>query len=300
MPALASVRRLTAVSRIALGLWLELCKARLAALVLFSTGVGYVLGSTADVNWVRMLWTLLGTGLTAGGANALNEWLEIKRDAQMSRTCGRPLPTRRLEARAAALSGVLTSLAGLAVLIVGANAAAAALALAAIVIYVALYTPLKTRTSLSTLIGAVVGALPPLVGWAAAGPLAAGGYVLALILFFWQIPHFLALAWLHHDDYARAGFRVLPIADATGRLTGFVVVLYTLVLLPLTLMPTLLGDAGRLYGGGALLLGVGLLWAALRLERQRTPAAARRLFRATVIYLPILLALLVIDRQPPV
>jgi protoheme IX farnesyltransferase len=178
------------------------------------------------------------------------------------------------------------------------NAPAAALALLALVLYVFLYTPLKRRTPGNTLIGALVGALPPLIGWVAArGTLAPGAWILAGILFLWQIPHFLALAWLYRDDYARGGFRMLPSVDPTGRLTGCAAVVYTLVLWQATVLLTLTGVTGWWYLAAAATLGGALLLAAVHLERERTSAAARRLFIASLVYLPLLLALMLLDRR---
>ncbi len=280
-------------------LYLELGKARLSALVLLTTAVGFALGERGSVDWLRLAWTLVGTGLAALGANALNEWLEADRDAQMRRTRQRPLPARRIGRREALLFGIVSGAVGPALLLALVNVAAAALALAALLIYVLLYAPLKTRSVCNTLVGAVVGALPPLIGWVAAtgGRTAPGAWILAGILFLWQTPHFLALAWLYRDDYARGGFRMLPMVDPRGHLTGCVVVMYTLVLLALTLLPVLVGMAGWWYAAGALLLGSALVILSAALERRRTDSAARRVFVASVVYLPLLLGLMVLDRQ---
>ncbi len=285
----------------AAGAYLELGKARLSALVLFTTAVGFVLASGAAVDWPRLVLTLAGTGLAALGANALNQWREAGPDAAMRRTRGRPLPARRVTRRAALVFGLTAGLAGPGLLVTSVNSLAAVLALAAFVLYVWLYTPLKTRTPANTLVGAVVGALPPVVGWAGAcGRLELGASLLAGILFLWQIPHFLALAWLYRDDYARGGFWMLPRADTTGSLTGCAAVVYALVLIQATLVPTLTGYTGWLYAAGAAVLGVGLVAAAARLERQRSDAAARQLFLASIVYLPILLALMLVDMHPRV
>lgn len=282
-----------------LPLFLELGKARLSALVVLTTAVGFLVAARGSVDWLRLGWTVLGTTLAALGANALNQWWEVERDARMQRTRRRPLPQRRMGRRAALLFGLVTGMGGPLVLGTSVNTVAAELALVAVVIHVLLYTPLKARTPLNTLIGAVVGALPPMLGWVAAvGSLDAAGWLLGGILFVWQIPHFLALAWLHREDYARGGFRMLPTIDASGHLTGCLAVVYTLVLVPLTIMLTLLGVTGGLYAAGAVVLGGGLLLVGVGLERSRTNVAARRLFLASVIYLPLLLGLMVLDRQP--
>lgn len=279
--------------------YFELGKARLSALIVFTAAVGFVLASRGSVDWLRLGWTVLGTGLAALGANALNQWWEVERDARMVRTRTRPLPERRVNRRAALVLAAAVGLAGPMLLAATTNVLAGVLALTALLIHVLAYTPLKARTPANTLVGAIVGALPPLLGWAAAaGRLGAGGWLLAGILFLWQIPHFLALAWMYREDYARGGFRMLPVIDPHGHLTGCVAVLYTLALVPLTLMLTLVGTAGWLYAGGAVVLGGGLLLVGVGLERSRTNAAARRLFVASVIYLPLLLGLMVTDRHP--
>jgi heme o synthase len=278
--------------------YLELGKIRLSSLVVITAGVGFVLGAETVVEWGRLLLTLIGVGLAAIGANALNEWVEIARDARMRRTRGRPLPQGRLSPGQALAFGCLTGVLGPLCLAVCVNVQAAALSLATLLIYVLLYTPLKVRTPANTLVGAVVGALPPVIGWSAAtGGIGAGGWILAGILFIWQIPHFLALAWLYRDDYARGGFRMLPSVDPHGSLTGVLVVVYCLALVPLTVALTLVGVTGWWYGAGAVALGVSLLALSIRLERERSDRAARRLFLASVIYLPLLLGLSVADRQ---
>jgi protoheme IX farnesyltransferase len=279
--------------------YLQLCKARLSSLVVATAAAGFVLGARDGFDLPRFAWTMLGTLLAAYGANALNQWLEAARDARMERTRGRPLPTGRLRHRSALAFGLLTGLGGPLLLATWVDAGAGSLALAALLIYVLFYTPLKVRTTLNTLVGAVVGALPPLVGWVGAtGQLGAGAWILGGVLFLWQIPHFLALAWLYRDDYQRAGFRMLAIVDPFGRLTGCLVVVYTLGLLLLTIHLTLVGVAGWVYALGALVLGTGLLIAGVLLERRPSRAAARRLFLASVIYLPLLLGLMVLDRRP--
>jgi protoheme IX farnesyltransferase len=292
-----SLRRFVA-SFGAVSVYLELAKVRLCLLVLLTTLVGYILaGGEPGLDPIRLGWTLLGTALAAFGANALNQCIEVDRDSRMQRTRGRPLPSRRLS-RPAAWTFALAA-AGLGPLLLWTQVAVlpAALAALCLLMYVLLYTPLKPRTPLNTLVGALVGAIPPLVGWtAASGQLAAGGWILAAVLFFWQIPHFLALAWMYRDDYARGGFRMLPVVDASGRLTCRVILLYTLVLLPLGLSATLVGLAGPISAAGSVMLGAGLLWLALRLHGQRTAVNARRVFLASIIYLPLLLGLLVTDR----
>jgi protoheme IX farnesyltransferase len=284
-----------------IGLYMQLAKARLSALVLLTTAVGFVMGSpgAAGIDWFRLVATVAGTALAAGAANALNQMTEVRRDGLMRRTRGRPLPSRAIGIGHALVFAVLAGYAGLAILALAVNLAAAGLALATICIYVGLYTPLKTRSTLNTLVGAVCGAIPPMIGWvAAAGRLEPGAWILGALLFVWQIPHFFALAWLYREDYARGGFAMLPVVDRTGRLTGQVVVLTSLSLVPLALAATLAGLTGWVYSAGSMVLGLWILGFGARLYTQRTEASARRLFLASIVYLPILLCLMVADRGP--
>ncbi len=278
----------------------ELFKARLVALVLVTTAVGFVMATPqrlADA-WGQLAVTVFGTALAAAGSMALNQAAEWRRDALMERTKRRPIPAGILSPRQALAGGVTVALAGVAFLAVAANVLAAALALAVVLLYTLVYTPLKTRSPLCTLAGAVCGAIPPMVGWAAAaGALAGGAYLLASILFLWQIPHFLSLAWLYREDYRRGGFRMLPLADPSGRHTGHLATLYALALAGVTLAVALVGMAGSVFAVGALLLGAWLASAAMELAFWRNQRAARRLFLATLAYLPLLLAVMVGDRR---
>jgi protoheme IX farnesyltransferase len=239
---------------------------------------------------------LLGTGLVAAGASALNMLLERETDARMLRTRTRPLPSGRLRPGEALAFGAGLTAAGLGVLIWRSGPAAAAVALATWATYLFLYTPLKTRTSLSTIVGALPGALPPVIGWAAArGGLEPGAWVLFAILFLWQIPHFLAIAWIYREDYARGGLPMLPVRDPEGRLTGRQVLANSLALGLVSLAPVTAGLAGPLYLAGALLLGAGLVGAAVRMAVARDLPAARMLFLSSILYLVSLCALLLLD-----
>lgn len=279
-------------------IYLELTKARLVSLVVVTTAVGFAMAAPHAVDALRLATTLLGTALAAAGAMALNECVEVTQDARMRRTMLRPLPTRRITMAHALGFGVVVSGSGVVVLAAGANPLTAALGLAVIGIYVFAYTPLKRRTSACTLAGAVCGAIPPMMGWTAAvNSIDLGAWVLAGILFLWQIPHFLALAWLYRDDYERGGFRMLPIIDPTGRVTVLMITLYTIALLPVALVATFSGMAGWAFGAGSLALGGALLALANGLARGRTLIAARRMFLATLVYLPLLLGLMVADRR---
>ena len=280
-------------------LYLQLTKAGLATLVVATTVVGYVVASEGPLDGPRLLWTVLGTALAAGGSLALNQWAEVEPDGRMERTRCRPLPSRRLSRREGLVLGIALAAVGVMVLAWRVNRLTAALALAVILTYTLIYTPLKPRTSLCTLVGAVCGAIPPMIGWAAASPgagrLAAGAWVLASILFVWQVPHFLSLAWLYREDYARGGFRVLPVVEPSGRVAFQAIVLYTLALMPLALGLTIAGIAGPLYTVGSIILGTLLSFVALESYRLRSNTSARRLFVGTVVYLALLLALVVTD-----
>lgn len=276
---------------------LELVKARLTFLVMLTNGVGFYLGSDRPMNVPLLLHTLLGTALVASGAAALNQLLEREHDARMRRTEGRPLPSGRLQPEFVLIFGGLTAGTGLLYLAFLVNLPASLLAALTLASYLLVYTPLKRLTSLNTVIGAIPGALPPLIGWVAAtGEVTAAGWSLFAILFFWQLPHFYAIAWLYRDEYARAGFVMLPLMDADGRRTGRQAVSHTLGLLPVSLCPFLFQLTGVIYLGGALALGVGFLWCAVLFARDLSRERARLLFFASIIYLPLLLLLMVVDK----
>ena len=276
--------------------YLELTKPRVTALVLMTVAAGYWLGLRAGTHAAFGVPVLVGAVLAVGGANALNQWMEREPDRLMRRTRMRPLPAGRLDPDEARRFGVALSVAGVLWLAVTVNGLAALLTLIAIGSYVFLYTPLKRKTSLCTLVGAIPGALPPVIGWAAArNALGVEALVLFTMLFLWQLPHFLAIAVLYRDDYARAGFRMLPLVDQTGSMTARQILLYGLALLPVSLLPSLLGFAGASYAYGALVLGLGFFAVSLYAALVRSLPAMRRLFLASVIYLPSLFALLVWD-----
>jgi protoheme IX farnesyltransferase len=275
--------------------WLELTKPRITLLVVFTTLVGFVVGSPGGVQGGALAAVLLGTTLVAAGASVLNMLLERDTDALMVRTRTRPLPAGRLRPAEALGFGLALSGLGLGVLFWQSGRPAAAVALATWAIYLFVYTPLKRRSSLSTLVGAVPGALPPLIGWAAARhSLDGAGFVLFAIMFLWQVPHFLAIAWIYRDDYALAGFPMLPVLDREGRLTGRQAVVHSTALLLVSLAPVGAGLAGRVYLVAAAVLGLVLIVASFRLALLRTVAAARALFLASVLYLPALLGLLLL------
>jgi protoheme IX farnesyltransferase len=286
-----------AASRASATDYLELTKPRITLLVVFTALVGFVMASPGPVSAGALTPALLGIALVAGGASALNMLLERDTDALMHRTRTRPLPAGRLRPAEALLFGLVVSGLGLGTLAWLSGGLCAAVALVTWASYLFLYTPLKRRTSLSTLVGAVPGALPPVIGWAAArAGLEPGAYVLFAIMFLWQIPHTLAIAWIYRDDYARGSLPVLPVVDPEGHVTGRQTVLYSLALLLVSLAPAAAGRAGWVYLAGAAALGTGLLAFALRLAVVRSVAAARTLFLASVAYLPALFLLLLVDR----
>lgn len=272
--------------------FLALTKPRVNLLVVATTLAGYYLGASRfDASVLAS--TVAGTGLVAGGAAAFNQVYERRTDGLMARTSGRPLPGGRVAASTAAWFALALSLAGLALLAAGANALAAGVAAVTLLSYALVYTPLKSRTSLATLVGGVPGALPPMIGWAAAqNALSREAWILFAIVFLWQMPHFLAIAWLYREDYARAGLPMLPVVEPDGRSTAQQVVLYASVLVPVSLAPTLVGIAGRAYFAGALALGIIFLVFGARFAWRRSVTNARRLFLASIAYLPLLWGLM--------
>lgn len=280
------------------GVLSELFKARLTSLVLLTTLVGFYLGQRGGMNWLLLVNTLMGTGLLACGAAALNQYLERDFDALMERTSDRPLPAGLIQPQTVVVLGGVISVAGLLWLAFGANLLTAVLGAVTLISYLFIYTPLKRKTTLNTAIGAIPGALPPLMGWTAArGDLSIEGWALFAILFFWQLPHFLAIAWMYREDYAKGGFVMLPLVDRDGARTGRSAVSHTLGLLPVSLSPFVFQVSGALYLFGALLLGLVFLWCALRFARQMDRLSARRLFFASILYLPLLLGLMVFDKR---
>ena len=275
----------------------DLVKARLTLLVLLTTCVGFYLGARGAVDGWRMFHALCGTALVAAGAAALNQLLERDYDAKMRRTASRPLPSGRLQPATVALFGGVCSVAGLAYLAAAVNPLTSVLGAVTSISYLFIYTPLKRVSWVNTLVGAIPGALPPLMGWTAArNELSGEGWTLFAILAFWQIPHFMAIAWLYRDEYAKAGFVMLPNVDADGSRTADYAVLNTLALFLASLCPFLLHLNGPLYLIAALLLGAAYCWSAVRFARQLTALRARQLFLTSIIYLPLLLLAMVADK----
>jgi protoheme IX farnesyltransferase len=277
-------------------LW-SLTKPGITRLVLVTTGVGFYLGASGSLDLTTLFNALLGTGLLAGGTNALNQYAERRADALMKRTSKRPLPAGRLKASTALVFSSGISAAGALYLAVLVNPLTAALGAASLLIYIFIYTPLKRRTWLCTVVGAVPGAIPPMMGWTAAtGRLGALAWVLFGIVFLWQMPHFLAIGWLYRQDYARAGFPMLPVVDDEGKRTARQIIVYTLALVAVSLLTSVLGLTGAIYFFGALTLGLAFLVLGFALAATRTGLSARRLFLGSVLYLPVLLILMVVDK----
>ena len=277
--------------------FLALAKPRVVLMVVLTTLVGYYLGASGDLDLVRLLHVLLGTALAAGGTLALNQFLERDVDARMHRTRNRPLPDGRLQPGEAAAFGVLMTVAGLAYVLVAGGIAAAAITAAISVLYLGVYTPLKQVSPFCTVLGAIPGALPPVAGWVAAGgKLGVGASVLFAIMFLWQLPHTLAIARLYSEDYARAGIRVLPVVDPDGGSTERQIVTGCLALHAAGLLPTLIGLTGGVYFFGALLLGALFLVCGAAQAIRPSQPAARRVVIASVVYLPLLLVLMALDK----
>jgi protoheme IX farnesyltransferase len=275
----------------------ELTKPRIALLVLFTVAIGAMLASPDVPDLVMLINTLAGTALIAAGASALNQLLERDSDARMQRTENRPLPAGRLQPLEVLGFGVTLSALGFAWLALSARHPLA-LVVAAVthLSYVLVYTPLKRYTTLNTLIGAVPGALPPVIGWTSVtGSLDRPVLLIFLVMFLWQVPHFLAIAWMYRTDYARAGLKMLPVADPDGGLTARQMLLYTVALVPVSLLPVLEQRAGWLYGTGAMALGLMFLAAAWSFVCDRSRHRARRVLRASLVYLPALLALMLLE-----
>jgi protoheme IX farnesyltransferase len=277
--------------------FLALTKPRLNLLVVATAMVGFYLGLREPVRLVFVIHTLVGTALVAAGAAALNQFSERDTDGLMRRTRARPLPAGRLRPIDARNAGLALSAIGLLELALGANPLAASVAFVTLVSYSVVYTPLKRRTSLATIAGAVPGALPPMIGWAAArGTLSIEAWTLFAIVFFWQMPHFLAIAWMYREDFGRAGFPLLPVIEPDGRSTGRQAVAIAAALVPVSVVPGVVGVAGLVYTMAALALGSGLLALAVVFARTRTAEAARRLFLGSLAYLPLLWGMMIADR----
>lgn len=280
--------------------YLALTKPRLNFLVVATSAAGYYLGAPSGagaMDLLAMASAVAGTALVAGGAAVLNQVYERDTDALMRRTRTRPLPDGRVAFAEATLFGLALSAAGLALLATRANLTAALLALATLVVYLIVYTPMKRWSPLATLVGAVPGALPPLIGWTAShGGISLGGASLFAIVFLWQIPHFMAIAWLYRDDYSKAGFPMLPVVEPDGRRTGRQAVMYSLALVPVSLVPALVGVSALAYCAIAFVLGIAMLWLAIQFATTRDDQSARRLFFGSITYLPLLWMAMIVTK----
>jgi heme o synthase len=277
--------------------FVALAKPRLNMLVVASSLAGYVIGGGDMSNAMMVVSTVLGTGLVAGGASGFNQVIERQPDSLMRRTRLRPVPDGRLQPGESLLFAAAMGMSGLVVLGAGVNLLSASVALVTLLIYVLIYTPLKRRSSFATVVGAIPGALPPVIGWAGArGALSEGGWVLFAIVFLWQLPHFLAIAWMYREDYERAGFPMLPVIEPDGRSTGRQAVYYCAALLPVSLAPTLVGLTTTAYFAAALVLGLLFLALTLQFARTRAVPDARRLFFGSIIYLPLLWTVMIVFR----
>jgi len=286
--------------------YIALTKPRITWLILMSTGIGYFFGLPSAPTWLEflkgvhllsLLHTIVGTGLIASGTAALNQWYEREADSHMHRTSRRPLPAGHLAAPRALVFAVTLSVAGFVELWLGVNLLSGLIGAFTLASYLFLYTPLKQRTWWSTTVGAIPGAMPPMIGYAAAaGTITLESWVLAAILFLWQFPHFYAIAWMYKEDYARAGIRMLPVVEPDCRSTARQIVLYGLALIPVSLVPGILGMSGRIYLAGALLLGLWFLYAGVRVAVERSMIRARSVLVTSVLYLPLIYGLMLLDR----
>ncbi len=286
--------------------YVELTKPRITWLILMSTAIGYFFGLPravswwdflANVHWLSLVHTIVGTGLIASGTAALNQWYERDADRCMHRTAHRPLPAGRLSARQALAFGVALAVLGFVELWLGVNLLSGLIGAFTLATYLFLYTPLKPRTWWSTTVGAIPGAMPPVIGYAAAaGTLSHEAWVLGAILFLWQFPHFYSIAWMYRDDYARAGIRMLPVVEPDGRSTARQIVVYGMALIPVSLTPALMGMSGTVYGVGALVLGLWFLYSGVRVALERNILRARHVLLASVLYLPLIYGLMLLDR----
>lgn len=276
--------------------YVALTKPRIAVMVLITTAFGYFL-ALGTTDWSLAFWlTMLGTAFTGGGASVLNQYLERDVDARMERTKNRPLVTGSVSPEGALFFGVGLVLSGCLLLLWRVNIVAAYLALQSAFLYVLVYTPLKRLSWWNTSIGAIPGAMPPLIGWAAAtGTLTPGAWILFFILYIWQHPHFFAIAWMYREDYARGGLKMLPVVQPDGRNMFGQVVWFSVVLIPVSLLPSVIGMSGSVYTVGALVAGIGMLVYAVLFARSRSVASARAELRASIVYLPALLVLIMLD-----
>jgi heme o synthase len=296
-PAISELNAEPLTMRERLACYAELTKPRITFLIVLTAAAGFCLASRGSVDYARLVSSMLGIALLSSGIATLNQYMERDLDALMRRTAERPLPSGKLLPWEALWFGVMLTVVAEVYLAAFVNPLTAVLGLTVIAGYLFGYTPLKTRSTLSTLVGAFPGAMPPMIGWTAArGDLSLEAWVLFAILFLWQFPHFLAIAWMYREDYSRAGILMLPVVEPDGRITGQQIVIYTLMLLPVSLVPALLGLSGKLYLLGAVILGLLFLYGSVRAALSQSRQQARRLLLLSVVYLPLLFILMVFDR----
>ncbi|MDB5343754.1 MAG: protoheme farnesyltransferase [Schlesneria sp.] len=293
-PVVAVVAPSAAVSRLAD--YIEIAKLRISLMVLMTVSVGYVLALQEAASYVPLLHACLGVSLSAIGASAVNQWIERKTDGRMRRTMNRPLPAQRLAPAEVLTLGLVCAIVGSGYLLMTVNVMTAAMTFLTFVLYAFVYTPLKRVTSLCTAVGAIPGAMPPVLGWlAAGGQLDWMAFALFGVLFLWQFPHFLAIAWMYKDDYCAAGLRMLPAGKSMPHVTGLLAMCYALGLIPVSLLPTYFGGAGLVYATVAVILGIAYLVASIGFAWDETRASARRVLLTSLVYLPLLLAVLTWD-----
>jgi protoheme IX farnesyltransferase len=277
--------------------YVELTKPRITFLIVLTSAAGFALASPGAVNYSALITAMVGIALLSSGIATLNQYIERDLDGLMRRTADRPLPSGKLHPNEALIFGAGLTIGAEVYLALLVNPLTALLGLTVISGYLFAYTPLKTRTTLSTMVGAFPGAVPPLIGWAAArAEIGIEAWVLFAILFLWQFPHFLAIAWMYREDYSRAGILMLPVVEPEGRVTAQQIVVYTLLLLPVSLLPTVLGTSGKVYFVGAIILGLLFLYSSVRAAISKSRQEAKRLLLASVIYLPLLFILMVVNR----
>lgn len=277
--------------------YVDLTKPRITFLIVLTSAAGFCLGAKNGLDYTRFTHAMLGIALLSSGIATLNQYMERELDALMRRTMTRPLPTGKLAPIEALIFGATLTIIAEVYLALLVNPLTALLGLTVVAGYLFMYTPLKTRTTLSTAVGAFPGAMPPLIGWAAAsGEVTTSAWVLFAILFLWQFPHFLAIAWMYREDYERAGILMLPVVEPEGRITGQQIVAYTLMLLPVSLLPTLMGVSGKIYFYGAIVLGLLFLYSSITAALSKSRQQARRLLLASVLYLPLLFGLMVLNQ----
>jgi protoheme IX farnesyltransferase len=277
--------------------YVDLTKPRITFLVVLTAAAGFCLGSTSGIDYVGLLNLSVGITLLSSGIGALNQYLERDLDRLMRRTAMRPLPSGRISAVGALIFGTMLCCVATGYIAIFVNTMSSILGVMTLASYLFVYTPLKTKTTLSTVLGAFPGAMPPFIGWVAArGHIGVEAYILFAILFLWQFPHFLAIAWMYREDYARAGIKMLPVVEPEGRVTGQQIIAYTVLLIPVSFLPFAVKLAGVVYLAGAIILGAVFLYYAVRAAFGRTPRQARELLLASVLYLPVLFGLMVLNR----